>query len=130
MKTRRQCEEFSYSTILGCIVLFLRFVSSDFLIINMSCECEMLSRKVNHAPRATQIILFTVDSCVNNACLNGATCAPDTYGDLYSCTCALGYFGKYCSVGEYHKMFTVLYCKWHFLVFDPKSTFIVYILRI
>ena len=34
------------------------------------------------------------DPCLNNACMNGATCLPN--GEDYLCKCPNGYTGKYC----------------------------------
>lgn len=44
------------------------------------------------------------DPCLNNECLNGATCVPSADG--YTCKCPAGFTGKYCQ-GEYSAEYTL-----------------------
>jgi hypothetical protein len=49
-----------------------------------------------------QLLLSTisdqrVDLCLNNPCLNGATCSSD--GSRIACACAFGYSGSLCELG-------------------------------
>ena len=55
-------------------------------------------------------ILFKVNGCFNNPCLNGATCTPN--GNTYTCYCAQFYSGSNCGTCKQTKYTHIL---WLFL---------------
>ena len=46
-----------------------------------------------------------IDECENNACVNGA-CVDGI--NSYTCACAAGWMGEYCSISEYLSLFVCL----------------------
>ena len=87
-----------------CSILF-----RSYLYIQTSLNMARSRTKVYiHAQYTAQkitnfgpnLILLTVNACINFPCLNGATCnAVGSTG--YSCTCTDAYMGNNCDIGKY-----------------------------
>ena len=41
-------------------------------------------------------VITSTDPCLNNQCLNGATCEIDSTGSAYTCNCLTGFTGFFC----------------------------------
>jgi len=97
------------------ILLVLNGKESSVEILKL---CRSLCAKITaHAAVYSQkrLIFAEVNECATNLCLNGGNCT-DLFLD-YNCSCAPGYSGKNCSVGE-----MTVFRAWALLILDNQTS--------